>query len=143
MREHHPTAFPVPSHQGCAVNADLLTLSCPSFLSVYPLSLTYGRNASLKKTLCDGEHANDDKAPFQSCYDETVNRARLASLRSECSGLSSCSQEVPTVVLDPTCDGLRREMRVEHICGQYSLYEECSLCYLYRKKSRHVKKNTM
>ena len=119
MREHHPTAFPVSSQHHCAVNADLLTVSCPTFLSVYPLSLSYGRNASLAKTLCDGEHADDDKAPFKSCYDEEVNREMLASLRSACTGQSHCSQEVPTVVLHPTCDGLRREMRLEIICGEY------------------------
>ena len=122
MRLHHPTAFPVSSHHRCAVNADTLELSCPTFLSVFPLSLTYGRNVSLQKTLCDGEHADDDKAPFKSCYDEDVNRERLASLRAVCAGQSSCSQEVPTVLLDPSCDGLRREMRLEYTCGQYLVF---------------------
>ena len=119
MREYHPTAFPVASHHQCAVNADLLSLSCPTFLSVFPLSLSYGRNASLKKTLCDGAHGDDDKAPLESCYDETVNREMLASVRSVCAGQSVCSHQVQTEVLQPACDGLRRELRLEFTCGQY------------------------
>ena len=117
-RLYHPTSFPVTSLSQCAVNGDLTTLSCHSFLNVYPTRLTYGRNATLKKDLCDGLHAKDDKAPFRNCFDENISRQRLSSLRSDCTGLSSCSQEVPTIVLDPVCDGLRREQRVEYICGE-------------------------
>ena len=95
-----------------------IALSCHTFLNVYPTRLTYGRNATLKKDLCDGLHAKDDKAPFRNCFDENISRQRLSSLRSDCTGLSSCSQEVPTIVLDPVCDGLRREQRVEYICGE-------------------------
>ena len=118
VREELPIAFPVASHHQCAVNADLLSLSCPSFLSVFPLSLSYGRNASLGKSLCDGEHAEDDKAPFTSCYEEAVNSEVLASLREVCAGQSSCSQQVPTVLLQSGCDGMRRELRLEFTCGQ-------------------------
>ena len=53
---YHPTAFPVDSEEQCQVNGEVLSLSCNTFLNVYPTGLTYGRNATLKKDLCDGQH---------------------------------------------------------------------------------------
>ena len=89
-----------------------------SFLNIFVNSVTYGRNSTLGKDLCDGEKAKDSKAPAMNCYKDDQNAVILTSLQTACHHHYNCSVSIPTVPLDPVCDGMRREARVEYICGK-------------------------
>ena len=105
----------------CALNSEEIELQCHTFLSVYIKSVTYGRNSTLGKELCDGEKPKDSKAPALSCYDEDFNWSLLSDLDTLCLGRFNCSYLIPTVPLDPVCDGISRELRVEYLCGELLL----------------------
>ena len=102
----------------CALNTELVELKCHSFLSVYVKSVTYGRNSTKGKELCDGDKPKDSKAPAMSCYDEEFNLNLLLELDSLCLGNFNCSYTIPTVPLDPVCNGISREARIEYLCGK-------------------------
>ena len=68
----------------CALNSEEIELKCHTFLSVYIKSVTYGRNSTLGKELCDGEKPRDKKAPALSCYDENFNLNLLSDLDNVC-----------------------------------------------------------
>ena len=102
----------------CITDSEDIILTCNSFLSVYVTYVTYGRNSSTAKVLCDGDKSPDLKSLGSgTCYDDDFNAHLLYNLAYECHGLYNCTYYVPTVPLTPNCDGLRREVRVEHICG--------------------------
>ena len=61
---------------------------------------------------------SDIKAPSSDCFDETVNLYIKNQLSQECHGNFACSYELPTILLDPVCDGMKREANIEHICGK-------------------------
>ena len=117
-REHLPLGFPVEKEEQCALNGDSAELSCHSFLNIYPTKVTYGREAAAKKNLCGGESPPDSKAAPLDCYEETVNQELLSTARDQCRGQFNCSQEVPTIILSPACDGLKRAYKIEYVCGE-------------------------
>ena len=58
------------------------------------------------------------KAAQLNCYNETFNQEILFELELACHANFNCSYTLPTVPLDPVCDGLKREARVQFICGK-------------------------
>ena len=89
----------------------------PYLSALFVTSVTYGRNSSLGKELCDGEKPKDNKSPALNCYKDDQNALMLSELQSACHHNFNCTYSILTVPLDPVCDGLRRETRIEYICG--------------------------
>ena len=71
--------------------------------------------------LCNGDKPKDAFAPSQDCYDDAVHRELLEAWREDCRGRYDCVTSVPTRPLSPECDGKRREMRAEYICGELGI----------------------
>ena len=94
-----------------------MTVSCDSFLNIYPTRVSYGRSAESKREVCGGARPDDSRAPAVDCYDETINLQLLNSSRDICRGEFNCSLQVPTLILSPACDGMKREYKIEYICG--------------------------
>ena len=120
VREYRPIAIGQEPERLCALNSEEIELRCHTFLSVYLQSVTYGRNSTMGKELCDGEKPKDKKAPALNCYDEDFNLNLLSELDYLCLGHFNCTFVIPTVPLDPVCDGLSREVRIEYLCGKIS-----------------------
>ena len=117
VREVISLPITVDNYKQCSVSGDELNLRCNSFLNIHIANVTYGRTASKKKELCDGDKPDDSFAPTQDCYDADTDKLLLNIWRAECRGLFECVTEVPTLPLSPICDGKRREMIVEYFCG--------------------------
>ena len=92
-----------------------MELRCHSFLRVYIRNIIYGRSFASGKELCDGEKPDDTTAPDNDCFDEEGKLSEL--MRQACHGKASCESEIPTLPLDETCNALKREARLEYICG--------------------------
>ena len=116
VREYLPIPIPQVTEKQCVLDGDDLNLKCPFFLQIYVKNLTYGRDRLTEKNLCDGEQ-KDNFAPDNSCYDDNVHHSITTLLRHNCNGQYECSQTIPTEVLTG-CDGMRRELKVEHICSK-------------------------
>lgn len=117
VREHLPLGFPVDKSDACFLNGEEMLLSCNTFLNIYPTKVTYGRSAGNRKELCGGDSPDDTRAPPMDCYDLDINQQLLNSSRDACRGHFNCSQEVPTLILDPACDGMKREFKIQYMCG--------------------------
>ena len=87
------------------------------------------RMAASKKELCDGASPPDSKAAPLDCYDETINQELLTTARDLCRGHFNCSQEVPTLILSPACDGLKREYKIEYLCGKTEIFQTNDTLY--------------
>ena len=90
----------------------LLTLTCPSFLSIHLVSLVYGRRAGKgPATLCNSKK---DRSPTTDCLDSSL----LEPWREECRGRSSCQHQVTEGLLDlgAACARMKPEMKVNHTC---------------------------
>ena len=123
IAEHLPIAIPLEPVKTCVLDSENIILTCKSFMSVYVTDVTYGRNSSTAKVLCDGEKPPDSKSLGSgTCYDDNHNAHLLHNIAVECHGQYNCSYNVPTVPLTTSCDGLKREVRVEHICGEHVYY---------------------
>ena len=88
-------------------------------MSVYIRTVSYGRTFAAAKQLCDGEKPDDTAAPEKDCMDEAVQTNVMELARSDCHDQFSCQWQVPSLPMDASCDGLKRETRVEHICGEF------------------------
>lgn len=117
QKEFVPKVFELEPIESCAIDGETIDYKCHSFMNVYIPAASFGRNASNLKKLCDGEKPDDRSEATQNCLD-TVEVLQFA--RGSCHGQDSCSLAVsPTLAsLDASCDGLRREARVGHICGE-------------------------
>ena len=122
VKEYLPLAIGQEPETACALNSEDLQLKCFSFLDIFVRSITYGRNATKGKELCDGDKPKDSKAAQLNCYNETFHQELLYELELACHANFNCSLTIPTVPLDPVCDGLKREARVEYICGKIRFY---------------------
>ena len=120
-KDFYPKAIGLEPHKLCAVNSEDVEIKCHSFLSIFIQRFSYGRNSTKGKELCDGEKTRDSKAPVMNCYNETFETGVVAELKSLCHGDFTCSYNIPTVPLDPICDGLKREARIEFSCGMFDL----------------------
>ena len=109
-------------HRECGLDSEAVTLSCPSFLSIYITQISYGRDSSTKRELCGGYKPSDSKSLGSgTCYNEAFNSQLLADMAFECHGTFNCTFIVPTVPLSTDCDGLRREVKINHTCGKFCL----------------------
>ena len=53
-----------------------------------------------------------------NCFNETFELEVVVELENLCHGEYQCSYNIPTVPLDPICDGMKREARIEFSCGK-------------------------
>ena len=118
-KEFFPKAIGLKPHNLCAINSEDVEIKCHSFLSIFIESFTYGRNSTKGKELCDGDKPRDSKAPAMNCYNETFEMEIIEDMKANCLGGFQCTYNIPTVPLDPVCDGLKREARIEFSCGKY------------------------
>ena len=104
-----------------------MKIKCHSFLSVYLKTITYGRNYTNEKKLCDGEKPDDSKGVDSETDYCLRSRKNWTKLKNLCHGESSCMIPVsadmdatwkPEKQFGTACNGLKRELRVEHICGE-------------------------
>ena len=107
----------------CLVNEEQLEIKCSSFLDIYVSKVSYGRTFAAAKQLCDGDKPDDTTAPDKDCLDEAVQTNVMTHAKSVCHGKATCEMKVPSLPLDPVCDGLKRELRIEHICGEFTQIE--------------------
>ena len=119
-REYLPLSIPLLTDSLCAVNSEEIFPVCPTFLNIYITNVTYGRSSEAGKKLCDGNKPKDIKKPSQDCFDETINQAVKDVLVQGCHGGFNCSVTIPTIPFGINdCDGMKREARVEYICGEF------------------------
>ena len=118
VMEYHPLPIPLIPEKICALDSEDIYLQCPSFLSIYVLNVEYGRNQSKGKVLCDGEKPNDSLQPTANCFNETFNNELRHSMAETCHGTYNCSFFIPTVPLTSVCDAMKREVRIDYICGR-------------------------
>ena len=120
VREHLPLAIPVEPIKECYLDSEVATLTCHSFLNVYVTKVSYGRNSETGAVLCDGDKPNDFSSLGQgTCYNDTYNTYLKDQMGFNCHGTFNCTYQIPTVPLTTDCDGLRRETKIEYICGEY------------------------
>ena len=102
----------------CDLNDEDITLTCPTFLTVFINKVTYGRNPG--KDLCDGDKPKDTFKPAGdvSCFDDSKSEIVANALKSECHGEYTCTYTVPTLQIGDACSGMRREVKVETLCGK-------------------------
>ena len=104
-----------------------MKIKCHSFLNVYLKTITYGRNYTNEKKLCNGESPDDSKGVASDTDYCLRSRRNWKALKNLCHGDSLCL--IPVAAdMDSTwqskyqfgaaCNGLKRELRVEHICGK-------------------------
>lgn len=118
VRELINLPLPVDKFHQCSINDETLVLQCDSFLNVFVTNVTYGREKTNGLTLCDGDFQPDIAKPSMDCFDDSRNQEMRENLRNECNGLHECRYLVPTLPLPSACDGKRREVRVEYLCGK-------------------------
>ena len=128
VKEHVPLPIEIPPNKLCALDAETVTLSCHSFLRVYITSVSYGRNSSSGSNLCDGEKS-DKSLGSGSCYNEDYNKQLLREISLDCHGKFNCTFKVPTLPLTEDCDTLKRELRVEYICGEFPIFVDVIKCF--------------
>ena len=116
VKEYHPIPIPIEPRKFCGVNEEDMNLRCHSFLNVYIKSFVYGRNFTHRKELCDGEKDDDANAPDKDCFDDAKSLQFLAKIA--CHGRRGCTGKIPSIPLDEVCNGLKREARVEYLCGR-------------------------
>ena len=155
VKEHVPLPIEIPPTKLCSVDAEIITLSCHSFLKVYVISVTYGRNSSSGKELCDGEKKDEKSLGSGTCYSDEYNQQLRREISLECHGKFNCSFNVPTLPLTEDCDTLKREIRVEYICGKctfliqkclniiFPLLVECTQWFQYINDPDCIKKSLM
>ena len=119
VAEYLPIPIPMERNRICTLDSEDVMLTCNSFLRIYVTGVTYGRDSATGKELCDGEKPNGNSLGSGTCYNETHNEKLRGDLGAECHGTYNCTYYIPTVPLTPDCDGLRREVRTEFICGKF------------------------
>ena len=117
-KEYHPIPIPVDVVEECGLDSEEISLTCPSFLNIYIKNVVYGRGPG--KELCDGDKPDDTSKPAgdKSCYNINKDIKVSNGLKTECHGKFSCSYTIPTLLLNVRCDGMRRELRLQYICGK-------------------------
>ena len=117
--EFVPKVFELEPNRTCGVDEEIMKYKCHSFMSVYIQSASFGRSAANMRKMCDGSKKDDSNSPPQDCLDTS---SLLRTARDSCHGSDSCQLFIsPTTAnLDPACDNLRREARIDYICGKFS-----------------------
>ena len=124
VAEYLPIPIPMDRNKICTLDSEDVMLTCHSFLRIYVTAVTYGRDSATGRELCDGEKPNGKSLGSGTCYNETHNAKLENDFAFECHGTYNCTFYVPTVPLSPDCDGLRREVRTEYICGTFIDYNK-------------------
>ena len=119
IKEYNPLPIPMTPEKICTIDSENVDLKCPSFLDIYITKIVYGRNQSTGKVICDGEKPNDFQQPNGDCFDETYNNQLRLEMAEACHGIHNCNYTIPTVPLTSVCDGLKREVKIEYICGRW------------------------
>ena len=111
IREITPKIFDMPLLEECAVDGTDLNIKCPSFLSIYVKSATYGREFAVKK-ICDGTKNGN---PEVTCLDSGV----VDKIGPKSRGLWNATAAVNPLLatLDPKCASLKKELKVQYLCG--------------------------
>ena len=119
IQEYLPIPIPIDPEEMCGLDDEDITLTCPTFLTVFIKDVVYGRNAG--KELCDGEKPKDSFQPTGdvSCFDDSKSETVAQELKHECHGQFNCTYTVPTLQIGNACSGMRREVRVQTLCGKY------------------------
>ena len=101
-----------------------MEIKCHSFLSIYVRKSMYGRNYTNEKKLCDGEKPDDSKGVDDE--GDFCIRKLLSPVRRNCHGESFCIVPVTgdmdkdkTDPFDLQCAPLKKELRVDYICGTF------------------------
>ena len=117
-REFVPKVFELEPNRTCGVDEEIMKYKCHSFMSVYIQSASFGRIAANMRKMCDGAKKDDSNSPPQDCLDTS---SLLRTARDTCHGSDSCQVFIsPTsATLVPACDGLRKEARIDYICGKF------------------------
>ena len=117
-RDYEAKVFELEPTPTCAADGEIVAYKCHSFLRIYIQTASFGRTVANLDKMCDGDKKADSKAPSQDCLDTSLY---LQYARTTCHGEYSCSFAVsPTFTsLDSSCDGLQREGRTSHICGEF------------------------
>jgi hypothetical protein len=113
-RKYLPLAIPLEPEKKCYLNEEQAELKCSSFLIIYIRTLSYGRSFSSAKELCDGEKLDDTAAPEKDCFDEEGKVMTI--VKASCHGTATCDNKIPSLPLDASCNGLKRELRMEYVC---------------------------
>ena len=117
-REFVPKVFELEPNRTCGVDEEIMKYKCHSFMSVYIQSASFGRSAANMRKMCDGSKKDDSNSPPQDCLDTS---SLLRTARDSCHGSDSCQLFISptTATLDAACDNLRREARIDYICGKF------------------------
>ena len=120
VQEYLPIPIPIEPEELCDLNDEDITLTCPTFLTIFINKVTYGRNPG--KDLCDGDKPKDTFKPAGdvSCFDDSKSEIVANALKSECHGEYTCTYTVPTLQIGEACSGMRREVKVETLCGKHN-----------------------
>ena len=109
-----------------------MEIKCHSFLSIYVRQGMYGRNYTNEKKLCDGEKPDDLKG-VDSEGDFCLRHLNWPA-RKSCHGESFCIVPVTgdmdkdwTDKFDLQCAPLKKELRVDYICGMFGTKIHLSL----------------
>ena len=119
QREFVPKVFELEPNRTCGVDEETMDYKCHTFMRVYIQAASFGRSAMNFKKMCDGDKKADSNEPPQDCLDTGTI---LRTARDTCHGQTSCSLYIPPnlATLDSACDGLRREARIDSICGRFA-----------------------
>ena len=127
IRDFEPKVFPQEIENSCNIEGENMKIKCHSFLSVYLKTIVYGRNYTNEKKLCDGDNPDDSKGVDSETDYCLRSRKNWRSIKDLCHGESSCLIPVAADMdsawqtkyhFGAACNGLKRELRVEHICGK-------------------------
>ena len=127
-----PKVFPQEVAQACNIEGETMEIKCHSFLSIYVRQGMYGRNYTNEKKLCDGEKPDDLKG-VDSEGDFCLRHLNWPA-RKNCHGESICIVPVTgdmdkdwTDKFDLQCAPLKKELRVDYICGMFGTKIHLSL----------------
>ena len=123
QRDYLPTEFPQEVEESCNIQGETMRIKCHSFLNIYIRQTSYGRDFANEKKLCDGERPDDIKG----VNDESsfCKRHMGDDIVDQCQGDDYCIIPVTGDMdrswpkkLDTTCALLKKELRVDYICGE-------------------------
>ena len=124
IRDFEPKVFEQEVSQVCNIEGETMELKCHSFLSIYARKSMYGRNYTNEKKLCDGEKPDDSKGVDDE--GDFCLRKHTWPVRKNCHGESFCIVPVTgdmdkdwTDKFDSQCAPLKKELRVDYICGRF------------------------
>ena len=124
VRDFEPKVFDQEVSKVCNIEGETMEIKCHSFLSIYARKSMYGRNYTNEKKLCDGEKPDDLKGV--DAEGDFCLRDHDGPARENCHGESFCIVPVTgdmdkdwTDKFDVQCALLKKELRVDYICGMF------------------------